>query len=143
MNRKKTSAERDLSGNPSRRPTIPRPKAAPGIPRMPKGLPEDAQAEWKRVIAILGDEDRLSKHDGGLILHHVMLFARLCECQRIITTGGIMVKGQRGTVKNPCVQLERSYSQLYLKSTEVLGIDPRRRDVAPKATGDDPDGELD
>ena len=125
MNPRKSRSSRELDN----RLTTPHLSATPGQPKRPT-LPKEARAEWDRVAAVLDSEGRLTVHDGGQLRCHSILFQRLCDASELVNAG-LLVQGQRGAndhIKNPAIQIERTYADLYLRSCGSLKVNAGSRD---------------
>jgi P27 family predicted phage terminase small subunit len=143
-NPKKTRRERIADGNPSGRPLPGTVQAPSGKPKMPDYLGPVARAEWRRVTGILDRMGILSVLDRASLADYCTVVERLQEASTAITKEGLLVKGERGMVKNPACQLERQYRQALLSYCSLFGLapSPRGRMELPDA-GDDYDGFLD
>ena len=126
MNPRKSRASRELENRPA---ITPRLSASPGQPKRPT-LPKEARAEWDRVVSVLDAEGRLNVGDGGQLRCHSILYQRLCDASELVN-GGLLVQGQRGAndqIKNPAIQIERTYADLYLRSCASLKVNAGSRD---------------
>lgn len=136
----KPARVKELAGNPGHRPIRKGPEPGPLSLRAPNGMPEGARREWRRVVPLLvrmgvaGDVDRLALAD------YCLCVARLAQCEREIEEHGVLVKGDRGLVKNPACQLAREYRAAVVRWSAEFGLTPsaRGRIDAPAAAEVDP-----
>lgn len=144
MNPRKSLAERELTGNPGKRPEVARPRAAPGEPDVPDEIMADdfARAEWFRITSILRDEGRLTQYDGGMIETTCQAFSMTKRAYAEIA-GKVVVPGDRGMVKNPAVQIWRESRDGYQRGCDSLGVSPGKRDVVKAEPAQDAFGQLD
>lgn len=106
-------------------------------------MPEEALAEWQRVVRLLRDRGDLSELDQAGLADYCLCRVRLEECERQIAEQGVLIQGQRGLVKNPALQIARQYRAAMQKWADLFGLTPasRSRISVPKAEADDdPDG---
>jgi P27 family predicted phage terminase small subunit len=117
----------------------------PGIPAMPRSLPKAAQQEWVRVVELLRKRGDLSELDQAAIADYCLCRTRLDTLERDITKRGELVRGQRGLVKNPSVQLAREYRSSLARWTDLLGMNPasRNRMTLPDTSDQSEDEILD
>lgn len=142
MKTARSTAEKSLRGNPGRR-VLDAPNHLAGEPRAPEALPEEALAEWQRVVRLLRDRGDLSELDQAGLADYCLCRVRLEECERQIAEQGVLIPGQRGLVKNPALQIARQYRAAMQKWADLFGLTPasRSRISVPKAEADDdPDG---
>src|SRR5437763_1819200 len=91
-------------------------------PEMPKGLDADGRREWRRIIRLLRLRDVLDALDQVGLADYLVCWRRLRECEADIATRGVLVDGDRGRVKNPAVQLARTYRDALLKWSREFGF---------------------
>lgn len=140
--RPKPSAAKALKGNPGKRAAAPV-NHSPGMPPPPPGLPKDAQAEWLRVSGLLRNRGDLSELDQAGLADYCVCKVRLDQCEADISRRGVLIEGGRGLVKNPSLQIARTYRAALVKWVDLFGMapGPRGRIHAPKSEPeDDPDG---
>lgn len=71
-------------------------------PSMPRDLPAEAKAEWRRVVPVLEDVGILATIDRALLVRYCCAWADWVELQRLIQQSGKVLKGPRGhLVRNP------------------------------------------
>lgn len=123
----KNNAAKKAEGNPGKRPLVDPVRGEVGIPDKPAYLNECESGYWDfyaRQLDLRGD---LDKADGPALADMCVCCARLEEAEGIIREGGLMVKGERGMVKNPAIQLSRNYRQQAQKYFELFGVCPAPR----------------
>lgn len=125
--------------------TSEQPRNLAGVPSMPPGLPERAQQEWSRVVALLAARGDLSELDQAPLGDYCVCAVRLAELEADITKRGVLVKGQRGLVKNPSVQISREYRTALARWADALGLTPasRNRMTLPEPASASEDAILD
>ena len=106
---KKTYAAKALDGNPGKRSDLPRAKASIARPRMPRKLSKESRLEWRRVVSVLEEEGRLNIGATSLLIDHCTVWARLLATEDDLTERGLLIKGQRGMVKNPSIQIGEDF----------------------------------
>jgi P27 family predicted phage terminase small subunit len=69
---------------------------------MPREMPEEAKAEWRRIVPQLEEAELLATIDRGLLVRYCCAWADWVELQRLIQQSGKVLKGARGhLVRNP------------------------------------------
>ncbi len=98
-----------------------------GRPKMSQGLSPEAQREWKRVADLLEERSALDKLDKTALDDYARCWQRLRECEADIAARGVLVRGDRGLVKNPACQLARVYRDQLIAWSKELGLTPTAR----------------
>lgn len=140
--RGKAAQSKKLAGNPGKRPEGNAPRL-PGAPAAPPSLPEEARAEWDRMVILLGRRGDLSELDQAGLADYCLCKVRLEQCEEDIGKRGVLIEGQRGFVKNPALQIARQYRAALQRWVDFFGLAPapRGRISVPKSEpADDPDG---
>jgi P27 family predicted phage terminase small subunit len=78
--------------------------------------------EWKRITGLLRDRNALDGLDQAALRDYLVCWQRLQDCEADIQKRGILVKGARGTVKNPSLQIAKSYRESMLAWARELGF---------------------
>lgn len=144
-----------IEGNPGKRP-IPtdyaRPTpAAPTEPRWAKILPgplaaqvrKDASAEWKRVVPVLDGLGLLSVVDNAILTDYCICWARLMECERVLSVEGMVKSTDRGPAKHPLITAAGQYRTALKSYVGELGLGPSSRGrLAVPGTESDHDADL-
>ena len=99
-----------------------------GRPAMPRDMPEEAKAEWRRIVPQLEEAELLAAIDRALLVRYCCAWADWVELQGLIQQSGKVLKGARGhLVRNPLwFQLQDAGSTV----TELgrqLGLSPVAR----------------
>ena len=96
-------------------------------PAMPKGLPLAAAAEWRRATRLLARFEILSEMDQRALADYCLCCVRLDQAEALITEHGLLVRGDRGLVKNPACQLARQYRAELRQWCAAFGMTPGAR----------------
>jgi P27 family predicted phage terminase small subunit len=73
-----------------------------GRPALPRDLPEEAKAEWRRIVPVLEQAELLTAIDRGVLVRYCCAWADWVELQRLVQQSGKVLKGPRGhLVRNP------------------------------------------
>lgn len=93
-------------------------------PRQPKGLSPEAAREWKRVTGLLRSRNALDGLDQTALHDYLVCWQRLTECEAEISKFGVMVAGanDRGRVKNPAIQIARTYRDALVTWSREIGL---------------------
>jgi P27 family predicted phage terminase small subunit len=140
-----------IEGNPGKRPIPELPQAPSGAPNEPtwsdvfgRGKPLEplrkaAAREWKRVVPILDNLGYLSPIDVRILTDYCVCVARLEQCEREITTRGLLVETPSGFARNPAITPANQYRQQLRFYLSELGLGPssRGRLPIPITPGDD------
>lgn len=113
------------------------------MPDPPPSLPQKALSEWERLTRLLAARGDLSELDQAALADYCLCKMRLEECEAKISQHGVLVKGQRGLVKNPALQIARQYRAAMQKWGEYFGLTPASRgkiNIPKHEINDDPDG---
>jgi P27 family predicted phage terminase small subunit len=97
-------------------------------PPMPRGLPAEAKAEWRRVVPQLEDIGMLASIDRGVLIRYCAAWADWCELARLLEKSGKLIKGQKGNlVRNPLWLMKRDCEQAIAELARQLGLTPAAR----------------
>jgi P27 family predicted phage terminase small subunit len=138
----KPQALQERRGHPDKRPRR-IVQHLPGCPEPPAGLPPEALSEWRRLTELLSARGDLSELDQAALADYCLCRIRLEECERLIAEQGVLVRGQRGLVKNPALQIARQYRAALQKWSDLFGLTPASRgkiNIPRQEIDDDPDG---
>ena len=73
-----------------------------GRPSMPRDMPPEAKAEWRRIVPQLEEAELLTTIDRALLVRYCCAWADWLELQGLIQQSGKVLKGPRGhLVRNP------------------------------------------
>jgi P27 family predicted phage terminase small subunit len=146
-----------LTGNPGRRPLNPaEPKPDSGIPDMPDGLSEAAQAEWNHIAPILLKLGVLTVADGATLAAYCQSRADWLAAQAEIEQYGVTVEepitNRAGEIvghrrkKNPAVTVASDAKKLMRAFASDLGLSPAARTrvhAAPGTESQDDEDDVD
>jgi P27 family predicted phage terminase small subunit len=97
-------------------------------PPMPRTLPEEAKAEWKRVVPELEDIGLLASVDRGVLIRYCTAWADWCELAGLLQQSGKLIRGQKGNlVRNPLWLMKRDCEQTIAELARQLGLTPSAR----------------
>jgi P27 family predicted phage terminase small subunit len=125
----KPTAQKKLEGNRGRRPLNARePKPAAGAPTCPEWLPDDAKAEWRRVVPQLAKLKLLARIDLAALVCYCQAYADVQWATTEIEAMGRMYVGPNGAIcAHPAVRmLAESSKRLRLFAAE-FGLTPAAR----------------
>lgn len=102
---------------------------------------EVARREWRRVVPVLQHMAGLSNVDAQTLHDYCVCVARIDQCERAISTGGLLMRGERGMQKNGATTIVGQYRQQLARYIGELGLSPsaRGRLTPPEAGPDDDD----
>jgi P27 family predicted phage terminase small subunit len=99
-----------------------------GRPPMPRDLPAEAKAEWRRVVPVLEDIGFLASIDRGVLIRYCTAWGDWCEFARLLERSGKLIKGQKGNlVRNPLWLMKRDAEQTIADLARQLGLTPAAR----------------
>jgi P27 family predicted phage terminase small subunit len=121
-------------------PTIRGDKAAQEINRRAR---EVARREWRRVVPVLQYTAGLAEVDKNLLHDYCVVVARIDQCERDLSTRGLLVLGERGWQKNGATTVVAQYRSQLRGYIRELGLSPSARAsfVAPEGGDDGNDGD--
>jgi P27 family predicted phage terminase small subunit len=97
-------------------------------PAMPRTLPDEAKAEWRRVVPELESIGILATIDRGVLVRYCVAWADWCELARLLERSGKLIKGQKGNlVRNPLWLMKRDAEQAIAELARQLGLTPAAR----------------
>lgn len=100
---------------------------------------EVARREWRRIVPVLRYSAGLAEVDVQVLTDYCICVARIDQCERDISTRGMLIEGERGWQKNGSTTVAGQYRQQLRSYIGELGLSPsaRGRLTPPK----DPDDE--
>jgi P27 family predicted phage terminase small subunit len=110
MTKAQTASQREAEGNPGHRP-IPTEldfAAAGEICKPPAFLDQDAEKEYRRIVAALADLDMLRSTDVGVLASYSVAYSRWIAAEKKIAAEGAVLEvvgsqGQKKYVKHPAL----------------------------------------
>lgn len=141
----KLHAVEEREGNPTKRPIPQGVKLPPNAPPEPDWHryfpPTDpktraanlrmrkvASGRWKSTVAIYSPLGILAEVDLGSLSDLCVLAARVEEGERQLSLGGMVVKTDRGMVKNPLITAMHGWRASYWSAMRDFGMTPLSRD---------------
>lgn len=116
-------------------PDAPNPPPVPKVPKPPPTLNADGRKKWRELAPILQDLGVLAEADLPAFEALCMHYGLMCEAARALKREGLLVKGDRGMVKNPAAQLHRDNSAAFAKYCGLFGLTPADRSRVSAAPG--------
>jgi len=114
-------------------------------PAMPRNLPPEAKAEWKRVVGELESAGLLASIDRAVLICYCTAWADWLELQGLLQRSGKLLKGARGHfVRNPLWFMKQDAEQAVAELGRQLCLTPMARLRAgiaheqPPAQGESP-----
>jgi P27 family predicted phage terminase small subunit len=144
--RPRSAKAKKLEAGAAHRPAALPVRGEPGAIEQPKNLDELAQKYWSFFVEQLTKRGDLEKIDGPALADCCTCFSRLRQAEDSIAESGVLIKGYRGIVKNPAVQIARQYRAQAQRYIDLFGFapGPRNRMTLPDPDIDhDPSGLLD
>lgn len=101
---------------------------------------EVARREWRRVVPVLKHTAGLAEVDANLLADYCICVARIDQCERDLSTRGLLVEGERGWQKNGATTIVSQYRAQLKVYIRELGLSPSAR-TGLKPPGGDDDGD--
>ncbi len=99
-----------------------------GRPAMPRDLPPEAKAEWRRIVGELKAAELLSSIDRAVLIRYCQAWADWRELQRLLQQSGKLLKGARGhLVRNPLWFMKRDAEETLAELGRQLCLSPMAR----------------
>jgi P27 family predicted phage terminase small subunit len=103
---------------------------------------EVARRTWRRVAPVLVKAMGLADVDEDIVRDYCICIARIDQCERDISTRGMLVEGERGWQKNGSTTVVSQYRSQLKTYIRELGLSPSARASIPPAKGPgDDDGD--
>ena len=97
-------------------------------PPMPRDLPAEAKAEWRRIVPELESIGLLATIDRGLLIRYCTAWADWVELEGLLQRSGKLIKGQKGNfVRNPLWLMRRDAEEVVTDLGRQLGLTPVAR----------------
>ena len=105
---------------------------------------EVARKEWRRVVPVLRHAVGLAAVDANLLHDYCVCVARIDQCERELSTNGLLQLGERGWQKNGATTIVSQYRAQLKVYIRELGLSPSARTgMAPPKGDDDGDDPFD
>ncbi len=101
---------------------------------------EVARREWRRVVPVLMYTAGLAAVDVAALQDYCVCVARIDQCERELSTRGMLIEGERGWQKNGATTVVSQYRAQYKIYLREFGLSPSAR-VGITPPGDDDDGD--
>lgn len=99
-----------------------------------------ARREWQRVVPVLRHTAGLAEVDAQILADYCICVARVDQCERDISTRGMLIEGERGWQKNGSTTVAGQYRQQLRSYIGELGLSPSARGrLTPPKDDDDED----
>jgi P27 family predicted phage terminase small subunit len=102
-----------------------------------------ASREWRRVVPVLRNTAGLTAVDAAVLHDFCVCVARLDQCEREISSRGMVVLGERGWQKNGATTIAGQYRSQLARYVGELGLSPSSRARMPARPDGDDDGDDD
>lgn len=97
-------------------------------PPMPRTLPAEAKAEWRRVVPELESIGLLATIDRGVLIRYCVAWADWVELHGLIQQSGKLLKGAKGNlVRNPLWLMKWDAEQTVTELGRQIGLTPVSR----------------
>lgn len=114
----------------------------PGAAAVNKRCRQVAADEWQRVVPVLVIVAGVTNVDTTVLKDYCVSVARIDQCERSISTDGLLVLGERGWQKNGATTIVGQYRSQLARYIGELGLSPSSRGrITPPENGDD-DGDV-
>jgi P27 family predicted phage terminase small subunit len=111
---------RDSGGRPVKEP--PAFKRLP--PEAPEWLPDEAQAEWDRVVPEMARLGLLKETDRAALAAYCLTWDRLVSAQRQIAEDGLLHSNSQGRTRHPAVAIAEAASKELRAWSAEFGLTP-------------------
>jgi P27 family predicted phage terminase small subunit len=99
-----------------------------GRPSMPRDLPSDAKAEWRRIIGELEAAGLVATIDRAVLIRYCTAWSDWLEIQKLLERSGKLLKGARGHfVRNPLWFMKQDAEQTLADLGRQLCLTPMAR----------------
>lgn len=99
-----------------------------------------AAREWGRVVPVLKHTAGLAAVDAAALHEYCVVVARIDQCERALSTDGLLMQSERGWTKHGATTIVSQYRAHYKILLREFGLSPSaRRSLTPVETSDDDD----
>ncbi len=103
-------------------------------------LRADCGRLWAALVPELDRHGVLARVDVVLVVDAVVCAARIRQCERLLSRGGLTVETERGVVKNPVTSIVAAYRTQLRSYVGELGLSPSSRSRLPWDVAEEDDG---
>jgi P27 family predicted phage terminase small subunit len=97
-------------------------------PPMPRDLPAEAKAEWRRIVGELEAAGLLASIDRAVLIRYCTAWSDWVELQRLLERSGKLLKGARGhLVRNPLWFMKQNAEETLAELGRQLCLTPMAR----------------
>ncbi len=104
-------------------------------------MSREAKAEWRRLVRAL-PAGMLTPADRQVLSVAAQAWDRWMSATRLLNATGILVRGDRGPVKSPAVQIARDAEATLARCWAALGLSPSDRGRIQMPERDDEDEDI-
>ncbi|MEU8371205.1 phage terminase small subunit P27 family [Micromonospora tulbaghiae] len=104
---------------------------------------EVARREWRRIVPVLKHAVGLAAVDATLLHDYCLCVARIDQCERDLSTRGLLMEGERGWQKNGATTIVSQYRAQLKVYIRELGLSPSARTGFSPPKDDDDDDPFD
>lgn len=105
---------------------------------------EIARREWRRIVPVLKHTAGLTQVDANLVHDYCVCVARIDQCERELSTRGLLMLGERGWQKNGATTIVAQYRAQLKTYIRELGLSPSARaSISPPGDNDDDEDPFD
>lgn len=108
-------------------------------PTAPEWLPDEARAEWERVVPELARIELLKPVDRAALTAYCLAWDRMVEAQRVITDEGVLGENSQGRVRHPAVAVVEAASKELRAWAAEFGFTPSAENKLSVREADDAD----
>ncbi len=105
----------------------PKPDPTSEVPVAPEWLAADSRGVWDRLAPLLHDKGVLTPWDEDAFGAYCEAVVHHRDACRVVDRDGVTVRGERGLVKNPALQVVRDNAQLLRGFAQEFGLTPSSR----------------
>lgn len=99
-----------------------------------------ASREWGRVVPVLKHTAGLAAVDAAALHEYCVVVARIDQCERALSTNGLLMQTERGWAKNGATTIVSQYRAHYKVLLREFGLSPSARtSMTPVESPDDDD----
>ncbi|MYR92765.1 MULTISPECIES: P27 family phage terminase small subunit [unclassified Streptomyces] len=101
-----------------------------------------ASAEWRRLVPVLEITAGIGEVDYSTVKDACVCVARIDQTERDLSTRGLLVTAERGTVKNGAATIAAQYRSQLSRYIRELGLSPSSRTAIANPEVDDDETDI-